>query len=74
MAEAKHFGLSWLGDGATVKNNLFMNAILHVTHHPVAFCGIFYCTGHMEGGKRNNSNFFSDFMKVVMDELDPRKK
>ena len=68
------FGLSESVDGATVKKNTFMNAIAYVTHNPVAGNNIFDCTGHMEGGNTQNSKFISDFIKGVMDELDPRKE
>ena len=51
-----------------------MNVIAHGTNNPVAVCYIFDCTGHMEGGNTNNSNFIRYCMKGIIDELDPRKE
>ena len=58
----------------TFKNKPLLNAIVHGTHHPVDVHDIFDFTRHMQVGNTNNSKFIRDFMKGVVDELDPRKE
>ena len=73
LTKAEVFGLSGSSDGATVNKKTLMNAIAHVTNHIVAVRDIFDCTGYMEGWNMKNSNFISDFIKFMMDDIDPRK-
>ena len=74
LNEADVFGLSGSGDGATVNNKTLMNTIGHGTHHPVDVCDIFDFTGYMEGGSINNPKFIRNCMKVIMDDIDTRKR
>ena len=73
MNEAELFGPSESDDGSIVMNKTLMNEIAHGTHNTVAICDIFDCTWHMDGGNTKNYKFISDFMKRMMNEIDPRK-
>ena len=68
------FVISVSGYGETFYKKTLLNSITNSTHHPVAVGDIFDCTGNMEGANTNNSKFISNCMKVMMDEIDPRKK
>ena len=74
LTEAEVFGLSWSGDGATVMKNPLINSISNGHHHPLDVHDIFDFAGHIEGWNTNNSNYISDSMKVMMDDIDPSKE
>ncbi len=48
--DANLFGLSWIGDGATIKRMPLLNILAMCRSKPPAVISILDCTGHMVGG------------------------
>ncbi len=52
LKDANVFGLSWLGNGATIKQTSLMNMLVMCGNSPQTVMSIFDCTEHMStGGK-----------------------
>ncbi len=66
------FGLSWIGDGATIKQKPLMNML--------AMCGMVAplvvlncdCTSHMVDGGKKGAEFIVEYFSNKMGEFDPR--
>ncbi len=50
---ANVFGLSWIGDGATIKRMPLLNMLAMCGSKPPAVIVILDCTGHMMDGEKN---------------------
>ena len=67
------FFLSGSGNGDTVKNKPYMNAIAHGTHHPVSVCDIYNVMAICKDGRQTTYKFISEYMMVMVDEIDSGK-
>ena len=67
------FGLSWLGDGATIKKMPLINMLVMCGDKPPAVISICDCTGHMVEGGKKDAEFIMNFFKAKVDEFDPSK-
>ncbi len=57
------FGLSWIGDGASIKWMLLLNMLAMCGGKPPVVIAIFHCTGHLMDGEMtllNSSHPFSN--------------
>ncbi len=70
---AKWFGLSWIGDGATIKRMPLLNMLAMCGSKPPAVIAILDCTGHMVDGGKIDAEFIMSFFKAKVDEFDPGK-
>ncbi len=71
--DAKWFGLSWIGDGATIKRMPLLNMLAMCGSKPPAVIAILDCTGHMVDGGKKDAEFIMSFFKAKVDEFDPGK-
>ncbi len=70
---ANVFGLSWIGDGATIKRMPLLNMLAMCGSKPPAVIVILDCTGHMVDSGKKDSEFIMSFFKAKIDEFDPGK-
>ncbi len=67
------FGLSWIGDGATIKRMPLLNMLAMCGSKPPAVIAILDCTDHMVDGEKKEVEFIMSFFKPKVDEFDPGK-
>jgi hypothetical protein len=67
--QARTFGFSLLGDGATVKRIPLVNMLAAGVHEPAGMLDIAECTGHIQGGGKKDAGFiaglFLPHMKII---------
>ena len=73
MTKAALFGLSWLGNGATIKKMPLINMLVMCGDKPPAVISICDCTDHMVEGGKKDAEFIMNFFKEKVDEFDPSK-
>ena len=66
---ANVFGLSWIGDSATIKRMPLLNMLAMCGSKPPAVIAILDCTGHMVDGGKKDAEFIMSFFKSKVDEL-----
>ncbi len=71
MTKAALFGLSWLGDGATIKKMPLINVLVMCGNKLPAVISTCDCTSHMEEGGKKDAEFIMHFFKEKVDEFDP---
>lgn len=59
MKEADVFGLSFMGDGATVKRMPLVNILCSGKNAPASVLEIVDCTGHLAGGGKKDARFIA---------------
>jgi len=74
LANASVFGLSFLGDGATIGRLPFINILGMCGGTPPVVIGIHDCTGHMVVGGKKDASYIADLFRNQMEELfsDPK--
>jgi hypothetical protein len=72
--QAGTFGLSLLGDGATVKRMPLVNMLAAGVHEPAGVLEIDECTGHIQGGVKKDAGFIGGLFFPHMKIIDPDKK
>jgi hypothetical protein len=65
------FGLSLMGDGATVKIMPMVNMLCAGVHEPAGCLEIADCTGHLEYCGNKDARYIADQFKPHMSELNP---
>ncbi len=73
MTKAALFGLSWLGDGATIEKMPLINMLVICGDKPPAVISIYDCTDHMVDGGKKDAEFIMNFFKTKVDEFDLSK-
>jgi hypothetical protein len=68
--QAGTFGLSLLGDGATVKRMPLVNMLAAGGHEPAGVLET-ECTGHIQGGGKKNVGFIAGLFLPHMKIIDP---
>jgi len=67
QVDADIYGLSFFGDGATVKKSPLINILASSVELPVGCLQIVDCTGHLESDGRKNAAFISElFLPHIM--------
>ena len=75
MKDAKTFGLTLLGDGATIKRMPLINIIASGVYCPVAVLSIADCTNHMAKGGMKDADYIAKTLFLPQFEtIDPEKK
>jgi hypothetical protein len=72
--QAGTFGLSLLGDGATVKRMPLVNMLAAGVHEPAGVLDISECTGHIQGGGKKDAGFTDGLFLPHMKIIDPDKQ
>lgn len=73
LAEAEMFGISLLGDGATIGKMPLMNVLAMSGDNPPIVAGIHDCTDHMAAGGKKDARYIADMFEEWVEELDPGK-
>ncbi len=66
---ANVFGLSWIGDGITIKRMPFLNMLAMCRSKPPAVIAILNCTGDMVDGGKKDAEFIISFFKSKVDHF-----
>jgi len=72
--EASLFGLSFMGDGATVKRMPLVNMMAVGVHCPPATIEIADCSGYMITGGKKDAEFIANQFLPKLEEYDPNKE
>jgi hypothetical protein len=72
--QAETFGLSLLGDGATVKRMLLEIVLVVGVREPAGVLEIAECTGHIQGGGTKVAGFIAGLCLPHMTKIDPDKQ
>ena len=74
LSDSKTFGLTILGDGATVKRMPLINIIASGVYCPVAVLAISDCTSHMAQGGMKDTEYISNKLFLPhFEDIDPDK-
>ncbi len=58
LKDAYVFGLSWLGDGTTIKRTPLLNMLVMCGNSPPTVMSIFNCTEHMSTGGKMTQHLY----------------
>ncbi len=70
LKDANVFGLSWLGNGATIKQTPLLIMLLMCGNSPPTVMSIFYCTEHMSTGEKKDATFIMEQFKEKVADFD----
>lgn len=70
--EADVYGLSFFGDGATVKKSPLMNVLASSVHLPVGCLRIVDCTGHLESDGRKDAAYIADLFLPHITQMEEK--
>jgi len=73
MIEAEVFGLTFYGDGATVRKMPLFNILAAGVHCPAAVLEIVDCSQQMSSGGKKDSQYISSLFLTHMNKLDKEK-
>jgi len=73
MLEAETYGLTFLGDGATIKKMPLVNILCSGKNSPVAVLEVVDCSDHMSVGGKKNAEFIANIFLPHIQRLDPNK-
>jgi len=71
--EVETFGLTFYGDGATVRKMPLFNILAAGVHCPAAVLEIADCSSQMQSGGKKDAKFISDLFLPHMRQVDPLK-
>ena len=71
LKEAGVFGISVMGDGATIHRMPLMNILAVSGSTPPLTIGIVDCTGHMAAGGKKDAMYIADIFEDKVEEYDP---
>jgi hypothetical protein len=74
LNEADVYGLSYFGDGATVKKMPLINILASGVHDPAAILEIVDCTSHLEGGGKKDAEYISNLFLPYLDMFEGLQK
>jgi hypothetical protein len=70
--EANIFGISFFGDGATVKKSPLINILASSVHLPVGCLRIVDCSGHLETDGRKDATYISNLFLPHITEMEEK--
>lgn len=70
--DADIFGLTYFGDGATVKKAPLINILASSVHLPVACLRIVDCTGHLQASGRKDASYIADLFMPHISAMEER--
>ena len=71
LKESGVFGISVMGDGATIHRMPLMNILAMSGSTPPLTIGIVDCTGHMAAGGKKDATYIADIFEEKLEEYDP---
>ncbi len=71
MIDTLLFGLSWIGDGATIKQMPFVNMLVMCGKAATVVVSICDFTSHMVDGGKKEAEFIMEYFSNKMDKFDP---
>ena len=71
LKSANVFGLSFLGDGATVKRMPLMNILAACADTPPITVSIQDCTKHLQQGGKKDASYIAEMFDSIVKEYDP---
>ena len=71
--QAATFGLTFLGDGATIKRMPLCNVLAMCGDNPPVLIAIHDCTGHMASGGKKDAEYIAGLFEEKVAEYDPKK-
>jgi hypothetical protein len=69
--EASNFGLSFIGDGATIKRMPLLNILGLCATTPPITIAIVDCTNHMQAGGKKDASYIASLFEEKVGEYDP---
>jgi hypothetical protein len=72
--DAEVFGVSFYGDGATVKKKALLNILASGVHLPSACLEIVDCTGHLEAGGKKDAKYIANRFLPLIKEFEERSR
>ena len=73
LREVEVFGLSVLGDGATIKKRPLFNVLASGFYSPATVLGICDCSSHLAKGGKKDAEYIAKLFLPHMQKLDPKK-
>lgn len=73
MKEANVYGLSFFGDGATIRKSPLINILASSVHLPVGCLRIVDCTGHLESDGRKDAGYIADLFLPHICEMENKE-
>lgn len=73
MNEAEKYGLTFYGDGATIKRSALFNIMAAGVHNPAAILSIKDTYHHMSEGNKKDASYIASIVKNEIQKLDPEK-
>ena len=73
MRDSDIFGLSMMGDGATIKKKPFFNILAYGYHLPAAVLAIVDCTKHLVAGGKKDAEYIARQFLPHMEAMDAMK-
>ncbi len=71
LTEASLFGLSWIGDRATIKRMPLVNMLAMCGKVAPVVVSICDCTSHMVEGRKKDAEFIIKYFSDKVDKFDP---
>ena len=71
LKESGVFGITVMGDGATIHRMPLMNILAMSGSTPPLTIGIVDCTGHMAAGGKKDATYIADIFEEKLEEYDP---
>ena len=68
-----HFGLSVMGDGATIRKKTLINFLVSGVNIPIYVAKIYDCSQDLEVGQNKCSEFIERQIRPIVNEFDPNK-
>lgn len=70
LKEADVYGISFFGDGATIKKSPMMNILVSSVHQPVGCLRIVDCTGHLQNNGKKDAAYITELFLPHISEIE----
>ena len=74
FTDGEKFGISMLGDGATISKMPLINILCMAGDNPPIVAGIHDCTEHMSEGGKKDARYIAEIFDEMVERIDPGKK
>ncbi len=73
LKDAEVYGMTFFGDGATVRKSPLINILASSVHCPVGCLRIVDCSGHLESDGRKDAAYIADLFLPLITEMEEKK-
>ena len=70
LSEARIFGVTVFGDGATIKSVALVNVLAAGVNNPFALLDIADCTNHLAAGGKKDAKYIADIVKPLITQME----